>query len=188
MTMSSVAGFLMLMLAVLAGAGSRPAYAAPPPPPGSQQTRPVTAPTKKEPVQLLIPATPSGPAPTGFVIAGTPLVARLKWNAAPGAASYSVLRAAGSAAPIAIAQGLRATQLGDVVPDPRPVYRYRLIVNYSNGTFGEAVASWTSPPLAQPSGLQATLTGPQTVQLRWNAAAGAVGYRVDGAGIANTGL
>ncbi|NJO12577.1 MAG: hypothetical protein HC872_02945 [Gammaproteobacteria bacterium] len=146
-------------------------------------------PTEPLPViPVLRKVEPTGPAPTNFAIRGTPLIAQLSWDAAPGAASYQLWRAAGSAYAQQIAANLVATQFSDQVPDPAPVYQYRLVVNYANGTWGEAVVNWTSPPLTQPSGLQASLVGKRAVQLMWNPVAGAIRYRLDGAGIAATGL
>jgi hypothetical protein len=136
----------------------------------------------------LTAVTPTGPPPAGFTVTGTPLVAQLKWSKALGVVSYLVFRTDGpNASPILRAKNLRALRLQDTVPDPRITYQYRLVANYSNGTWGEAVASFVSPPLVNPTGFQATITAPNTVVLDWNPTPGAVQYRVDGAGLTNTG-
>jgi hypothetical protein len=142
-----------------------------------------------QPGTTLRPIGPNGPPPSGLAVGGTPLVARLTWAAGSGVMSYALYRADGpSATPVLrTPQGFTATTLTDTVPDPRITYQYRLVANYADGTYGEAVASYVSPPLANPASLSVQPLAPGAFKLSWPAAPGADRYRVDGAGIPNTG-
>ncbi|MEO8452982.1 MAG: fibronectin type III domain-containing protein [Gemmatimonadota bacterium] len=178
------------MTSANAGSSMRRAGATTPTPtaPPTTPSTPTT-PTTPSTGPTLTVVTPTGPAPSGFAVTGTPLVASLSWGRAPGVSSFVVLRLDGpGGSPIQRSPAkFLAWQLKDTVPDPRVPYQYRLIANYANGTWGEAVASFTSPPLVNPTGFRATMTAPNTVMLAWNPAPGAAQYRIDGAGLPNTG-
>jgi hypothetical protein len=133
---------------------------------------------------------PTGPAPTGLVIGGTPLTANLRWNPNVNAASYVVWRVDGpNARPVQVSPaGWTYSMLDNVMPDPRITYEYQVVVNYKDGTWGMASASFKSPAPVNPTGFQATVTAPDTVTLRWNPAPGAVQYRLDGAALPPTGM
>jgi hypothetical protein len=134
--------------------------------------------------------TPTGAAPPGFTVGGTPLVAQLAWKKAAGVASYTVFRADGpNGRETQRGKTIKGTRyrLQDTVPDPRLTYQYRLVATYGDGTWGEAVAKYVSPPPVNPTGFKATLSATNTVLLEWDPAPGAAQYRVDGTGLSNTG-
>jgi len=140
---------------------------------------------------------PTGPAPDGFTVTGTPMIAHLSWNGgasrqkiARSRTSFVVYRADGPNANWIqrIPDGFTGGALDDTVPDPRITYRYRLVASYPDGTWGEALASFVSPPPVNPTGFRAVMTAPGAARLEWDAAPGAVQYRIDGAGVSNTGL
>ena len=148
-----------------------------PPPPPAEYTLSTTS------------TTPTGPAPAGFTVSGTPMVAQLRWSAATGVTSYAIWRTDGSGGTTSqrTPNGFAGTALPDTVPDPRLSYYYRLAVNYSNGTWGEARTTFVSPAPTNPTSLTATSLAPGAFRLSWPAVAGAVRYRVDGATLPNTG-
>jgi hypothetical protein len=141
-------------------------------------------------MQIVGVLAPTGPAPTGLVIGGTPLTANLRWNPNVNTASYVVWRVDGpNARPVQVSPaGWTYSMLDNVVPDPRITYEYQVVVNYKDGTWGMASASFKSPAPVNPTGFQATVTAPDTVTLRWNPAPGAVQYRLDGAALPPTGM
>jgi hypothetical protein len=140
------------------------------------------------PTSTLSTPTPTAPAPTGFRVDGAHGMARLRWDASSGR-SYVLFRADGPATWIPIPMPTCcASSFDDVVPDPRVTYRYRLVANHADGTWGEAFASYLSPPPLHPTGFRATMTAPGVVKLQWNAIQSAVSYRIDGSGLPITGL
>jgi hypothetical protein len=136
----------------------------------------------------LIPV--AGPAPTGVAVTGTPLVARLTWNAMPNAQRYAVWRGEGAGVSVELTPaGFTGTQFQDVLPDPRVTYRYAVVAYYPNGTSAEApVVLFTSPPMKNPPGFTARDQGQGTVSFQWQAVPGALKYRLDGTGLPNTGF
>jgi hypothetical protein len=135
----------------------------------------------------LIPT--AGPAPTGVVVNGTPLVAYLSWNAMPGAQRYAVWRGDGPNVSVErTPPGFTGTQFQDVVPDPRLAYRYSIVAYYPNGTSAEApVVQFVSPPMINPAGFSARDLGGGGVGFQWQPVPGAMQYRLDGPGLPNTG-
>ncbi len=171
---------IAMIVVALAGSSGRPATA--------QTRRAVIANPRAIPTFTALG--PNGPPPTGLTVGGNPLVAQLRWNAAPNAASYAVLRVDGpSATPLLrTPSGFLAAAFRDTVPDPRITYSYRLTVTYSDGTWGEAQIAYTSPPPTNPTSLTAKSLGRAAFALSWPAVAGATSYRVDGAAVPNTGF
>jgi hypothetical protein len=151
------------------------------------QVRRTLAPAR---LPILTVAGPTGPAPTGLTVGGTPLTARLSWSPAPNATSYAVLRADGPGATpvLRTPAGFTATTFTETVPDPRITYDYVLTVTYADGTWGEARIPYTSPPPTNPASLRAKSLGRAAFRLVWGSVAGAISYRVDGAAIPNTGF
>jgi hypothetical protein len=173
---------------------TRPPAPAPPPlnapiaaPPGVINGPPLTpAPNATPPRQGLIS---TGPAPTGFAVSGTPLVANLSWNAMAGAQRYAVYRLDGANLSREVTPaGFSGIQFQDVVPDPRMTYRYVVVAYYPNGTSGESPqVQFLSPPPINPSGFSAHDQGQGTVLFQWQAVPGTMTYRLDGPGLPTTG-
>ncbi|MBC8123414.1 MAG: hypothetical protein H7Y22_16440, partial [Gemmatimonadaceae bacterium] len=132
---------------------------------------------------------PGTRAPTGVAVSGTPLVARLTWDAMPNAQRYAVRRGDGANALVErTPANFTARELLDTVPDPRVTYRYTVVAHYGDGTSAEAPAvAFTSPALVNPTGLAAKDLGEGKVRFQWQAVPGAVQYRLDGTGLPNTG-
>jgi hypothetical protein len=164
---------------------------APPPP---AQGRPISRGTVvAEPSGELSSTQKAGPPPADFRVTGYPGVAELRWTRAESAQSYRLFRS-DAAVPTSVETPLQvlwnsgAREVRDTVPDVRVTYRYRLAVEYQDGTVGEGVVSWLSPPPTNPTGFRAQLSGPNVVTLAWDRALGAVEYRIDGTGLPNTGM
>jgi hypothetical protein len=151
-------------------------------------TTTLAAPTTTLSTNSVIPV--AGPAPSGVVVTGTPLVAHLSWNAMANAQRYAVWRGEGTSVSVErTPAGFTGTQFQDVVPDPRVTYRYAVVAYYSNGTSGEApVVEFTSPPMKNPSPFTVRDQGQGSVAFQWRGVAGAVSYRLDGPGLPNTGF
>lgn len=143
----------------------------------------------QDPVVTKTPRLPPAPGPTGFVVTGTPLVARLSWDATPNAARYALWRSDGVNASVErTPEGFTGTTFQDSLPDPRPTWRYSLVAHYADGKWGEApVLQFISPPLLNPSVFTANHLGGGKVALQWQAVPGAMLYRLDGPGMSHTG-
>jgi hypothetical protein len=128
--------------------------------------------------------------PTGVAVSGTPLVARVSWDAMANAQRYAVRREDGITAPLErTPANFTGRELQDTVPDPRVTYRYVVTAYYADGSSGEAAAvAFSSPPLLNPSGFTAHDLGEGRVSFQWQAVPGAKEYRLDGTGLPNTGL
>src|SRR5258708_4354104 len=173
---------LVLVICCLSGAGGATA------PPGLPTASAVSSSSALAPA-LRPPNLPAGPAPSGVVITGTPLLARLNWNPAPNAVHYAVLRSYGSATAVEVTPpGFTATAFQDVVPDPRVTYLYSVVAYFLNGTAAAAPAVvFTSPPPVNPTGLTAVHQGQGTVLFQWRPVVGAAQYRLDGTGLPPSG-
>jgi hypothetical protein len=132
----------------------------------------------------------SAAAPTGVAVTGTPLVARLTWNAMPNAVRYIVWRFDGTGVSIErTPANYTATQFVDTLPDPRPTYKYTIEARYANATSAQAPAvTFVSPPQINPSGFVARDMGEGGVAFEWQAVPGAARYRLDGPGLPNAGF
>lgn len=133
---------------------------------------------------------PNRAPPTGVTVAPVvPMVARLGWPAVTGAATYAVTRTDASGATVQrTPDDFTATSLVDTVPDARQAYAYRVSAFFPDNGYGQsAPLSFTSPPLANPGWMRATVvTGtPSAVDLAWETRPGTVGYWVRGPGLAN---
>jgi hypothetical protein len=156
-----------------------------------------------------IAPSPPGPPPADFRVNGFPGVAELRWTMAQSISEvtnvdpfsgtqaeqqrraqsrYHLFRSNGANwTELPLDRDGRITEAFDQVPDPAIGYRYRLEARYPDGTVGEAIVSWQSPPPTNPAHFTARLTGPNVVTLEWDLAMGAVEYRIDGTGLPNTG-
>jgi hypothetical protein len=150
----------------------------------------------------------AGPAPQLEIGTPVPAVAELRWRRAAGADDvidpnvYHLFRAAGSDPEVELPLP-RQSSVDDLIGittldrqpreyrdeglNPTIAYRYRLRVDYTDGTAGETAASVRTPPLVNPSGFRAAFTSDDTVTLAWDATPGAVKYRIDGPGLASDG-
>ena len=156
--------------------------------------------------------------PTGVVVTGTPLLARVVWNTnvpPDSHVTYMVWRSDDGRPSTLVSPMLsidlyynaanieeeypntglaKRLRLIDQLPDPQVTYRYTVIAFFPDGRSAEAPAvTYISPPLLNPTGFTVTVTrqsGPTTAEVafQWNAVSGAVQYRVDGTGLPNTGL
>ena len=162
---------------------------------GAPQRLAATTPALEAPIasapasgKSLIPH--AGEAPSGLTVTGTPLVAHLSWHATPNATRYALWR--GTATVLSVERtppAFTATAFEDTVQSPLESYRYSVIAYYADGTKGESNAvSFTSPPLANPSGFSATSLGGGAVRLDWQPVPAAVRYRIDGSGIPVSGM
>ncbi|MGB8693104.1 MAG: hypothetical protein WCD08_06310 [Steroidobacteraceae bacterium] len=153
------------------------------------------------------PIIPSaGPPPTGVMVTGTPLVASLRWDVRGDVKDVQVWRGDGPSVSVDVTtHGQFVQNYGDpnyadasgnaryylfvdVVPDPRLTYRYTIRQYYTNGTTGEAVVQFASPPLINPPGFTARDAGKDGVAFQWQGVPGTVQYRLDGPGLPPTGL
>jgi hypothetical protein len=172
-------------LATAKGRVDPPVCVAPLPPPVI-----VTAtPLPPAPVARIAPGVP----PTGVAVTGTPLIARLTWTAAPNATRYAVLRKDDAQAAVERSPpAFTATAFTDTLPDPRITYQYTVVAYYADGSQGSAPAvQYLSPPMLNPTGFTMTKKGQTSreaeMEFSWNAVPGAIRYRLDGAGIPDTG-
>lgn len=144
-----------------------------------------------EPAGGLRSAQSAGPPPADFRVNGFPGVAELRWTRAESAKSYRLFRSDSSAPSTSVEVPIGVpwnSDVRDTVPDVRVTYRYQLSVEYQDGTVGEGVVSWLSPPPTNPTGFRARLGASNVVTLAWDPALGAVEYRIDGTGLPNTGM
>jgi hypothetical protein len=185
---------LTMVSATLANAAApppRPPAIAPPPPPAPVVAPPgvingpvlTPAPGQPRPIQA------AGPAPTGLVVNGTPLIANLSWNASPGSLRYAVYRLDGVTPSHEVTPaGFTGVQFQDIVPDPHVTYRYVVDAYYPNGTSAEsAPVQYLSPPPLNPSGFSVHDQGQGNVLFQWQAVPGTITYRLDGPGFPSTG-
>ncbi|MEO8561600.1 MAG: hypothetical protein ABI601_05970 [bacterium] len=147
------------------------------------------------PVASLPPGAPSnvaltGAPPTNVVVNGTPIVAHLTWSGAPNAVRHAVWR--GQIGQLSVERTpalFTGFAFDDTIVDPRITYNYTVVAHHANGMTGSAPAvAFVSPPMVNPSGFTAVLSGPSAVTLTWQPVAGAARYRVDGPGFPSTGL
>jgi hypothetical protein len=131
-------------------------------------------------------------APTGVAVSASPRIARLTWNAVPNAQRYAVWRANGTVLSVErTPPAYTATHFADTVPDPHETYRYSVTAYLANGITGAApVVEFTSPPMVNPAGFTAQVSGVLgfgVVTFQWQAVPGAARYRLDGPGLPATG-
>ncbi len=152
-----------------------------------------------EPGATLTAVTPTGPPLAGFVFSDGPGFVQLGWTPIGNYLSSSdanrtnlrLYRTFGSQSPTEIPlardfYNLPVSGYREEGLDPG-AYTFRLRIDYRDGTWGEAVASFVAPPFANPTGFRATFISSDTVKLDWNAPPGALRYRVDGTGIPTVG-
>ena len=103
-------------------------------------------------------------SPTGVAVSGTPIVAKISWNAVsdPQLVGYGVSRIDANGSVLQLTPATyTTTQFTDTVPDPSLTYRYVVAARYANGTSGDAPAvTFTPPPMTNPTNLRGTATAP----------------------------
>ena len=129
-----------------------------------------------------------GPAPAGVSVAGSFAVARVSWQPAAGAVTYSVERwlQADPACCRTTSGPLSALQWDDSELQSLTAlgnYVYRVSVRYSDSRVGTADVLFNRTAPRDPAGFTAAQTAPRTVQLSWQPVPGVSSYLVGGSGL-----
>ena len=117
-------------------------------------------------------------APTGLSASATGSQSiSVTWNTVTGATSYTLQRATSSSGPwTQVYSGSNSSYPDSSGLLPGTTYYYEVCANYSGGSssFTSSVSTITYP--ATPTGLGASITGPQSISISWSTVTGASSY------------
>lgn len=118
--------------------------------------------------------------PTNLTVTGTPAMASLRWDAAPGAIGYYVSRTDAAGAAVKLTpNAIAATSFEDLSGGVKPgvAYTYRVTAVHPNDGVGTAQVSFTPPAPAIPDSVRVEPRGGEKVLL-WGSVPGAGSYQI----------
>ena len=144
------------------------------------------------PYSTTVSATTTPSAPTGLTAAATaPNAISLQWNDVTGETSFTVQRSPDGTSWASIATvGANVTNYTDTGLAAGSTYYYRVLAIDAGGSSApsaSASATAVGAPPAQPSGVSATTASASEIDIQWQGASDASGYRVERSADGSTG-